>query len=444
MSTEVKIPAVGESITSGVLSGWLKKNGDSVEDGEPIFSLETDKISTEVPAPASGTLQIMVAAGEEVKIGQIVAMIDAAAAANKPEPKETAPKATVTASPKTEGTAKEESELSPAVRRLAAEEKIPLTEVTGTGKHGQVTKEDLINYLERPGQKKVESSSPDLSSDVSDEALAKSEALAKEETSAKAEPRPAQKAVPVVESKPVAPLAPVSSDGRSVRRKMSPLRKKIAAQLVMAQQNAAMLTTFNECDMSAVMRLRTSYQEVFQKRHGIKLGFMSFFIKAVVDALQVVPAMNARIDGDDLVENHYYDIGVAVGTERGLVVPVVRDADKRSFAELENTVAAFATKARDGKLQLDELMGGVFTITNGGIYGSLLSTPILNPPQSGILGMHKIQSRPMAIGDKIEVRPMMYLALSYDHRVVDGKEAVTFLVRVKDCIEDPTRLLLQG
>jgi 2-oxoglutarate dehydrogenase E2 component (dihydrolipoamide succinyltransferase) len=434
MSTEVKIPAVGESITSGVLSGWLKKNGDSVEDGEPIFSLETDKISTEVPAPASGTLQIMVAAGEEVKIGQIVAMIDAAAVANKPEPKETAPKATVTASPETEAATKEESELSPAVRRLAAEEKIRLTEVTGTGKHGQVTKEDLINYLEQPGQKEVESSSPDSSTVAS----------AKEETSAKAEPRPAQKAVPVVESKPVAPLAPVSSDGRSVRRKMSPLRKKIAAQLLMAQQNAAMLTTFNECDMSAVMRLRTSYQEVFQKRHGIKLGFMSFFIKAVVDALQVVPAMNARIDGDDLVENHYYDIGVAVGTERGLVVPVVRDADKKSFAELENTVAAFATKARDGKLQLDELTGGVFTITNGGIYGSLLSTPILNPPQSGILGMHKIQSRPVAIGDKIEVRPMMYLALSYDHRVVDGKEAVTFLVRVKDCIEDPTRLLLQG
>jgi 2-oxoglutarate dehydrogenase E2 component (dihydrolipoamide succinyltransferase) len=225
---------------------------------------------------------------------------------------------------------------------------------------------------------------------------------------------------------------------------MSQLRKKIAAQLVMAQQNAAMLTTFNECDMTAVMHLRTSYQEAFQKRHGTKLGFMSFFIRAVVDALQVVPAMNARIDGDDLVENHYYDIGVAVGTERGLVVPVVRDADKKSFAELESAVAGFAAKAREGKLQLDELTGGVFTITNGGIYGSLLSTPILNPPQSGILGMHKIQNRPVAIGEKIEIRPMMYLAVSYDHRVVDGKEAVTFLVRVKDCIEDPTRLLLQG
>jgi 2-oxoglutarate dehydrogenase E2 component (dihydrolipoamide succinyltransferase) len=430
MSTEVKIPAVGESITSGVLSGWLKKNGDAVEDGEPIFSLETDKISTEVPAPASGILQIMVAAGEEVRIGQIVAMIDAAGGAIRPEPKEATGKATVTASPKAEASGKEESAFSPAVRRLAAEEKIPLTEVAGTGKHGQVTKEDLINYLERPAQKEVKDSS--------------TVALAREEPSAKEEPKPAEKVAPAVESKPAVQLAPVSSDGRSVRRKMSPLRKKIAAQLVMAQQNAAMLTTFNECDMTAVMRLRSSYQEVFQKRHGTKLGFMSFFIKAVVDALQVVPAMNGRIDGDDLVENRYYDIGVAVGTERGLVVPVVRDADKKSFAELESVVAGFATKAREGKLQLDELTGGVFTITNGGIYGSLLSTPILNPPQSGILGMHKIQNRPVAIGDKIEVRPMMYLALSYDHRVVDGKEAVSFLVRVKDCIEDPTRLLLQG
>ena len=413
MSTEVKIPAVGESITSGVLSGWLKQNGDAVQDGEPIFALETDKISTEVPAPAAGRLQIMVPAGEEVKIGQVVAMIDAADGATKSEPREAAP--TVTTAPtlsKPEEYAKEDPALSPAVRRLAAEEKIPLAEVTGTGKHGQITKEDVVNYLERSAQPKV------------------------------SEPKPAANETPVVPKKETG--APASSDGRSVRRKMSPLRKKIAAQLVMAQQNAAMLTTFNECDMTAVIHLRTSYQEAFQKRHGTKLGFMSFFIKAVVDALQFVPAMNARIDGDDLVENHYYDIGVAVGTERGLVVPVVRDADKKSFAELESTVAGFAAKAREGKLQLDELTGGVFTITNGGIYGSLLSTPILNPPQSGILGMHKIQNRPVVISDKIEIRPMMYLAVSYDHRVVDGKEAVTFLVRVKDCIEDPARLLLQG
>jgi 2-oxoglutarate dehydrogenase E2 component (dihydrolipoamide succinyltransferase) len=436
MSTEVKIPAVGESITSGVLSGWLKQNGDAVTDGEPIYSLETDKISTEVPAPASGTLQIMVAAGEEVKIGQLVAMIDEAGGAAKPESKETTAKAAVTASPKVDESEKEEPALSPAVRRLAAEEKIPLAEVSGSGRHGQVTKEDLVNYLERPAKTEVE----DLSS----------EASAKEERSQKPAPAPVAKPTlkaeptPVAKGREVAPSVPVSTDGRSVRRKMSPRRKKIAAQLVMAQQNAAMLTTFNECDMTAVMQLRSNYQEAFQKRHGTKLGFMSFFIKGVVDALHVVPAMNARIDGDDLVENHYYDIGVAVGTERGLVVPVVRDADKKSFAELESGIAAFATKARDGKLQLDELTGGVFTITNGGIYGSLLSTPILNPPQSGILGMHKIQNRPVVIGDKIEIRPMMYLALSYDHRVVDGKEAVTFLVRVKECIEDPTRLLLQG
>jgi 2-oxoglutarate dehydrogenase E2 component (dihydrolipoamide succinyltransferase) len=288
------------------------------------------------------------------------------------------------------------------------EEKVWADEVVGTGKRGQVTKSDLMQFLE---SNSTPSSQPQPS----------------------AQPAAALPAA----------VAPVQS-ARTTRRKMTPLRKKIAAQLVMAQQNAAMLTTFNECDMTGVMQLRAQYQESFQKRHGVKLGFMSFFIKAVVDALQFVPAMNARIDGDDLIENHYYDIGVAVGTERGLVVPVVRDADKNSFAELEKQVAAYAGKARDGKLGLDDLTGGVFTITNGGIYGSLLSTPILNPPQSGILGMHKIQNRPIAIGDKIEIRPMIYLAVSYDHRVVDGKEAVTFLVRVKDCVEAPARLLLQG
>jgi 2-oxoglutarate dehydrogenase E2 component (dihydrolipoamide succinyltransferase) len=414
MSIEVKIPSVGESITTGVLSAWLKENGDSVKDGEPIFSLETDKISTEVPAPGSGVLRIKVQAGEEVQIGQVVAAIDEAGAgkseSKKPQPAGAQPASEPIPS---EPASKDEPALSPAVRRLIAEEQIPLEEVIGTGKHGQVTKEDLVNYLER--REPAETRKP--------------------ETVEVAEPSPPRE---VLVSRPAA------SEERMTRKKMSPLRKKIAAQLVMAQQNAAMLSTFNECDMTAVMRLKSSYQETFQKRHGIKLGFMSFFIKAVVDALQSVPAVNARIEGDDLIENHYYDIGVAVGTDRGLVVPVVKDADKKSFAELESAVAGFATKARDGKLNLNDLTGGVFTITNGGIYGSLLSTPILNPPQSGILGMHKIQNRPVAVGDKIEVRPMMYLALSYDHRVVDGKEAVTFLVRVKECIEDPTRLLLQG
>jgi 2-oxoglutarate dehydrogenase E2 component (dihydrolipoamide succinyltransferase) len=407
MSIEVKIPAVGESITSGVLSVWHKQPGDLVSEGEALFTLETDKISTEVPAAGAGKLQIQVEAGQEVKIGQVVALLDetvkAPASSAKPSDPAEAP-----APPPVQK--ESNATLSPAARRIVEEEKVKLAEVAGTGKRGQVTKSDLVQYLE---SKSVPES-------------------------------PTQRAAQSAPGIPAAATAPLESSSRTTRRKMTPLRKKIAAQLVMAQQNAAMLTTFNECDMTAVMQLRSQYQESFQKRHGVKLGFMSFFIKAVVDALQSVKAMNARIDGDDLIENHYYDIGVAVGTERGLVVPIVRDADKKSFAELEKEVAAYAGKARDGKLGLDDLTGGVFTITNGGIYGSLLSTPILNPPQSGILGMHKIQNRPMAIGDKIEVRPMMYLAVSYDHRVVDGKEAVTFLVRVKDCVEAPARLLLQG
>ncbi|HYY31930.1 MAG TPA: 2-oxoglutarate dehydrogenase complex dihydrolipoyllysine-residue succinyltransferase [Chthoniobacterales bacterium] len=412
MSIEVKVPSVGESITSGVISVWHKGTGDLVKDGEALFTLETDKISTEVPANGSGRLEIQVDAGQEVKIGQVIGLLSEGAAPPVKESKPAAP--AVVQEPSTE---QEPSQtLSPAARRIVEEEKVNLAKVTGTGKHGQVTKSDLVEYLES----KTAAPSP--------------------------EPRVAEAAPALIGPAPTPPHEPVPIDtsGRITRRKMTPLRKKIAAQLVAAQQNAAMLTTFNECDMSSIMQLRSQYQESFQKRHGVKLGFMSLFIKAVVDALQSVPAINARIDGDDLIENHYYDIGVAVGTERGLVVPVVRDADKKSFADLEKDVAAYAVKARDGKLSLDDLTGGVFTITNGGIYGSLLSTPILNPPQSGILGMHKIQNRPVAIAEKIEVRPMMYLALSYDHRVVDGKDAVTFLVRVKDCIEAPTRILLQG
>jgi 2-oxoglutarate dehydrogenase E2 component (dihydrolipoamide succinyltransferase) len=409
MSIEVKIPAVGESITSGVLSAWLKQTGDIVSDGEALFTLETDKISTEVPASGAGKLQIQVDAGQEVKIGQVVALLDDSVKAPTQSAKLSAPAEAPGAPVPQESNVT----LSPAARRIVEEEKVKLADVAGTGKHGQVTKSDLVQYL---GSKSTPRSPA----------------------------QPSKQATQAAPAVPASDAATVESSSRTSRRKMTPLRKKIAAQLVLAQQNAAMLTTFNECDMSAVMELRSQYQETFQKRHGVKLGFMSFFIKAVVDALQSVQAMNARIDGDDLIENHYYDIGVAVGTERGLVVPVVRDADKKSFAELEKEVAAYAGKARDGKLGLDDLTGGVFTITNGGIYGSLLSTPILNPPQSGILGMHKIQNRPMAIGDKIEGRPMMYLALSYDHRVVDGKEAVTFLVRVKDCVEAPARLLLQG
>jgi 2-oxoglutarate dehydrogenase E2 component (dihydrolipoamide succinyltransferase) len=417
MSIEVKIPSVGESITSGVLSIWHKKTGDMVREGEALFTLETDKISTEIPAGATGKLQIQVDAGQEVKIGEVVASLDESAKPStqdaKPPAQDAKPAApsVVAEAPAPRGESNQT--LSPAARRIVEEEKVNVAEVAGTGKRGQLTKSDLVQYLESK-------SAPPSSTQPSPQ----------KQTAAPDSPVPAK--------------APTPSTARTTRRKMTPLRKKIAAQLVLAQQNAAMLTTFNECDMSAVMQLRSQYQESFQKRHGVKLGFMSFFIKAVVDALQTVPAMNARIDGDDIIENHYYDIGVAVGTERGLVVPVVRDADKKSFAELEKQVSGYAGKARDGKLGLDDLTGGVFTITNGGIYGSLLSTPILNPPQSGILGMHKIQNRPMAVGDKIELRPMMYLAVSYDHRVVDGKEAVTFLVRVKDCVEAPARLLLQG
>jgi 2-oxoglutarate dehydrogenase E2 component (dihydrolipoamide succinyltransferase) len=429
MSIEVKIPAVGESITSGVLSAWHKQNGDVVADGEALFTLETDKISTEIPASGSGRLEIKVDAGQEVKIGQVVALLDENATVpgargmpSSPEQPSSVKASKGDSEASKESAARDSSagsshptapgSLPPSVRRIVEEEKVNLADVPGTGKHGQVTKSDLVQYLES------KSAGPPV----------------RAESAAPKQVTPA----------PMTPIAPLDRAARTTRRKLTPLRKKIAAQLVLAQQNAAMLTTFNECDMSAVMKLRSQYQETFQKRHGVKLGFMSFFIKAAVEALIDVPAMNARIDGDDLVENHYYDIGVAVGTERGLVVPVVRDADKKNFADLEKDVTSYAGKARDGKLQLDDLTGGVFTITNGGIYGSLLSTPILNPPQSGILGMHKIQNRPVVVSDEIVVRPMMYLALSYDHRVVDGKEAVTFLVRLKECIEDPTRLLLQG
>jgi len=353
MNIEVKIPAVGESITSGVLSIWHKKEGDSVSRDELLFTLETDKVSQEVMAADSGIIHIKVAEGQEVKIGQVVA------------------------------------EIAP----------------------GEV-----------PARSKVAAPEPAMPA-VVEKAVAVAPA-------------------PIVAVKPAPVVSAPSDESRTVRKKLSPLRRKIATQLVMAQQTAAILTTFNECDMSAVMALRKELQEEFTKKHGVKLGFMSFFIKAVVDALQAIPSINSRIDGEDLVTSTVYDIGVAVGTERGLIVPVVRDCDRLSFADIESRLAGYATKAREGKISLDDLKGGVFTISNGGTYGSLLSTPILNPPQSGILGMHKIQDRPVVIKGQIVARPMMYLALSYDHRVVDGKEAVTFLVRVKDCIENPARLLL--
>jgi 2-oxoglutarate dehydrogenase E2 component (dihydrolipoamide succinyltransferase) len=406
MSVEVKVPAVGESISSGVVSVWHKKSGEQVSSGDPLFTLETDKVSTEINADSDGVLKTLVAEGAEVKIGDVVATIEAGNAAKPDKKAEPSPEKPDV---QKQAASKEEAVLSPAARRIVTEEKLDPQEIRGSGKGGRVMKSDAMS-------------------------------AAQNRTARREEP-PAEKARDDhAEEKSAAPVQ--SESGRFTRKKMSPLRRKIAAQLVMAQHTAAILTTFNECDMTAVQALRAKSQDAFTKKNGLKLGFMSFFIKATVEALKAVPSINSRIEGEDFIQNHYYDIGVAVGTERGLVVPVVRNADKKSFAELERDIADFAVKAREGKMKIEDLQGGVFTISNGGVYGSLLSTPILNPPQSGILGMHTIQKRPIAIKEKIEIRPMMYLALSYDHRAVDGKEAVTFLIAVKQGIEDPTKLAL--
>ncbi|HEY1582489.1 MAG TPA: 2-oxoglutarate dehydrogenase complex dihydrolipoyllysine-residue succinyltransferase [Chthoniobacterales bacterium] len=408
MSIEVKIPAVGESIESGVVSVWHRKSGDYVEAGEPLFTLETDKVSTEITAEKAGRLETKAEEGQEVKIGEVVAVIDDQASAPAKGKASAAKESAPAAQPAAAERSPKPDVLSPAVQRLTTEEKIDPAEISGTGKGGRVTKGDVLAHLR---------SEP---ADFTDD-----------------QEKPRRKS----EREPAAQPAK-SGDARSTRKKMSPLRRKIAAQLVMSQQTMATLTTFNECDMSEVMALRKKAQEKFQADHGLKLGFMSFFIKATVEALQAVPAINSRIDGDDFILNHYYDIGIAVGTERGLVVPVVREAEKKSFADLERDVADFAERARQGKIKIEDLEGGTFTISNGGVYGSLMGTPILNPPQSGILGMHAIQQRPIALKGEVVVRPMMYLALSYDHRAVDGREAVTFLVKVKEAIENPTALLL--
>ena len=381
---DVTIPAVGESITSGLISTWHKKDGETVAPGDLLLTLETDKVSTELTAEIGGVLHIKAAEGQEVKIGEVVAVIDAAgsaAPAPAPAPAPAAPPPAPAPAP------------APAKKKAArAPEPEPAT-------------------VPPPA------------------------------------PEPIQEPAPVAQHQPdppaPAPAPTISSDDRVTRKRLSPLRRKIANQLVMAQQTAAILTTFNECDMSAVMKLRKEMQEPFQKQYGVKLGFMSFFVKATVAALKAVPQVNSRLEGEELIINHFYDIGVAVGTEKGLVVPVVRDCDQKSFAQIEQSILDYAGKAREGKIKIDDLTGGVFTISNGGVYGSLLSTPILNPPQSGILGLHKIQERPMAVNGQVVIRPMMYLALSYDHRVVDGKEAVTFLIHLKDAIENPVRLLLE-
>ncbi len=409
MSVEVKVPAVGESISSGVVSVWHKKSGEQVSAGEPLFTLETDKVSTEINADADGVLQVLVPEGAEVKIGDVVATIEEAGSDGARSEKKAEPAPQKMADAQKDGPAKS-AVLSPAARRVVTEEKLDPQEIRGSGKGGRVMKSDAIAAAENKSAAPAAKTAPPAEKAPDDHAEEK-------------------------------PLAQPES-GRFTRRKMSPLRRKIAAQLVMAQHTAAILTTFNECDMTAVQELRAKSQDAFTKKNGLKLGFMSFFIKAVVEGLKAVPSINSRIEGEYFLQNHYFDIGVAVGTERGLVVPVVRDADKKSFADLERDIADFAGKAREGKIKIEDLQGGGFTISNGGVYGSLLSTPILNPPQSGILGMHTIQKRPIALDDKVVIRPMMYLALSYDHRAVDGKEAVTFLVTVKQCIEDPKKLPL--
>jgi 2-oxoglutarate dehydrogenase E2 component (dihydrolipoamide succinyltransferase) len=429
MSIEVKIPAVGESITNGVVSVWHKKSGEFVNEGEPLFTLETDKVSSEIVAEKAGLLETKVPEGQEVKIGEVVATIDDSKQRTQ-EKKEEKPKKKTSEEkqqPELEKKAPEKKEaveagvdrgtpesptlaktLSPAVRRVLEEEKLEPETIRGTGIGGRLTKADVLEAVQE--RKSVKSVGEAVSFAVT------------------AAPSPTE----------VQP----STDGRFMRKKMSPLRRKIAQQLVMAQHTAAILTTFNECDMSAVQQLRSKAQEGFTRKNGVKLGLMSFFIKACVEALKAVPVVNGRIEGDDFIQNNFYDIGVAVGTERGLVVPVVRDANRKSFADLERDIADYASRAREGKLKIEDLQGGTFTITNGGVYGSLFATPILNPPQSGILGMHKIMPRPVAVDGNVEVRPMMYLALSYDHRSIDGKEAVTFLIKVKECIEDPKKLPL--
>lgn len=419
MATEVTIPAMGESISSGILAVWHVKDGDYVEKDQPIYELETDKITSEANAEVAGIISLKVAVDDEVDIGQVVASIDesatapgASAAPASAAPAALAVAAPVEAAPATLAAAAPvaavgaatgtQHPLSPAARKAAAETGVNTSNIAGSGKDGRVTKSDILAVAAAPA--------------------------------AVAAP------VPVAATPEVAPVA-VDPATRETRKKMSPLRRKIAERLVTATQECALLTTFNEVDMSSVMKLRKQHQEKFVERHGIKLGFMSFFTKAVTHALQAVPAVNARIEGNEVVTQHFYDIGVAVGTDKGLMVPTIRDCDQKGFAEIEQDILGYAKAAREGKIQMNDLEGGVFTISNGGIYGSMLSTPIINYPQPAILGLHNITERAVVVNGEIVIRPMMYLALSYDHRLIDGKEAVTFLNKIKEAIEDPSRLL---
>ena len=408
MATEIRVPTLGESVSEATIGKWYKKPGDVVKADEPLLELETDKVTLEVNAPAAGTLAEIVAKdGETVGVGALLGSISAggtstvtATPAAAPAPAKPATPEAVPAAGAAPVQQKSGMPPAPSAAKLMAESGVSVD--SGSGKRGQILKEDVLKAI--------------------------------------ANPPPA----PVAAAAPAAPRAasPAGDAGREERVRMTKLRQTIARRLKESQNTAAMLTTFNEVDMTEVMALRSQYKDLFEKKHGVKLGFMGFFTKAVVQALKELPGVNAEIDGTDIIYKNYYHVGIAVGTEKGLVVPVVRDADQKGIAGIEKTIADFGKRARDGSLKMDEMTGGTFTITNGGIYGSLMSTPILNAPQSGILGMHKIQDRPMVVGGKIEIRPMMYLALSYDHRIVDGKEAVTFLVRVKESLEDPARLVM--
>jgi 2-oxoglutarate dehydrogenase E2 component (dihydrolipoamide succinyltransferase) len=400
--TDIRVPTLGESVTEAIVGKWFKQPGDAVAVDEPLVELETDKVTLEVPAPAAGVLgEIAAKNGDTVGVGAILGQIKDGVGATAAKP--AAPATRPAEAPKTAPvSAPSAMPVPPSVRKMAAESGMDPGKIDGSGKHGQVTKGDMMAAIER----------------------------------AAAQPTPV--AVPVQMRAP----SPADDASREERVHMTRLRQTIARRLKDAQNTAAMLTTFNEVDMSAVMHLRNQYKELFEKKHGVKLGFMGFFVRASIQALKDIPAVNAEIDGTDMVYKNYYHIGVAVGTEKGLVVPVVRDADHLSLAGIEKTITDFGKRARDGELKIDEMQGGTFTISNGGVYGSLMSTPILNAPQSGILGMHKIQERPVAIGGKVEIRPMMYLALSYDHRIVDGQQAVSFLVRVKENLEDPARIVL--
>jgi 2-oxoglutarate dehydrogenase E2 component (dihydrolipoamide succinyltransferase) len=406
---DIRVPTLGESVTEATVGKWFKQPGDAVAVDEPLVELETDKVTLEVPAPAAGVLgDIAAKTGETVGVAALLGQIKEGASATAAPAKAAAPAAKPAEPPKpAPAPAAKPADMPapPSVRKMAAESGMDPAKVVGSGLHGQVTKGDMMAAIER----------------------------------AAAQPTPVAATAAAVQMR--AP-SPADDAAREERVHMTRLRQTIARRLKDAQNTAAMLTTFNEIDMGAVMSLRNQYKELFEKKHGVKLGFMGFFVRACIQALKDIPAVNAEIDGTDIVYKNYYHIGVAVGIEKGLVVPVVRDADTMSLAGIEKAISDFGKRARDGTLKIEEMQGGTFTISNGGVYGSLMSTPILNAPQSGILGMHKIQERPVVIAGKIEARPMMYLALSYDHRIVDGREAVTFLVRVKECLEDPARIVL--